>query len=588
MIKFILFSILFAVRCEGQTPTALYAGTSDDVYKSIDGGKTWQPTHLNASVPNNFGLPTVAATEIVVDPVFNSLVLVSTAAAVYRSVDAGGHWQLSNSGLPAGVSITCMAVDYRQRGLVYLGTGGSGIYRSTTYGAQWEQTTLTSGFITALTTHPQRAGTVYATTSNGLTSTGSFGSADSGATWTPLFQGTATNATLNVGSFGQIGVDPKDSTIYLPLEGACTAGSQSTSCGLFKSTDDGKTWQSTGVPTPMVNMAFSGGAAYAAGSNSPFAGHIIRSTDAGNTWTAANSGLTCQTAEVFADPASPTMYAACMSTVKDYFFVSTDAGATWRKSDAGLPSKIINFGIPRAVVGPSISGILNAASFQGGPVAPGEIVTLFGSGIGPSDLISLQLGTDGLVTTTLGQTQVLFDGKAAPLIYVRSDQTAAVVPYAVAGNSTTQLQVTYTGVVSAVMTVPVAASAPGIFSIDSSGKGPGAVLNADGSINSPSNPAKAGSVVSIFATGEGLTTPSGTDGKVASDMLPKPVLPVSVRIGNQVANVQYAGGAPGAVAGLLQINANVPATVAVGPAVPVVLTVGTASSQAGITIAVSQ
>ena len=76
------------------------------------------------------------------------------------------------------------------------------------------------------------------------------------------------------------------------------------------------------------------------------------------------------------------------------------------------------------------------------------------------------------------------------------------------------------------------------------------------------------------------------DGKIAAVPLPQPVLPVTITIGGQNAQILYAGGAPGAVAGLMQINARIPSGIPTGPAVPVTLRVGNASAQAGVTIAV--
>jgi len=90
----------------------------------------------------------------------------------------------------------------------------------------------------------------------------------------------------------------------------------------------------------------------------------------------------------------------------------------------------------------------------------------------------------------------------------------------------------------------------------------------------------------MFATGEGQTSPPGVDGKLASGTLPQPVLPVVVTIGGQVAQVQYAGGAPGEVAGIMQLNVEIPTGIQTGDAVPVVLEVGGVPSQTGVTLAV--
>ncbi len=243
--------------------------------------------------------------------------------------------------------------------------------------------------------------------------------------------------------------------------------------------------------------------------------------------------------------------------------------------------------LPSAAVVPSFqpSSVVNAASFLAGPVAPGEIVTVFGTGFGPGPLTTLQL-TAGLVNTTLGGTRMLFDGVPAPLIYTVENQLSAVVPYAVAGNSSTQVQVEYRGTRSAPVTLTLAPAAPAIFTVDSSGRGAGAILNQDSSVNSPANPARIGSVVSIFATGEGQTSPAGVDGKPGSNPVPQPILPVTVTIGGQTVTPNYAGGAPGSVAGLIQVNVQIPSGIQTGSAVPVLLQVGNAPSQPGVIIAV--
>ena len=233
----------------------------------------------------------------------------------------------------------------------------------------------------------------------------------------------------------------------------------------------------------------------------------------------------------------------------------------------------------------SAAGVVNAASFAGGPVAPGELVTIFGAGIGPTTLASLELTAFGFVGTLIGDTTVLFDGIPAPLIYASAGQTTAIVPYSVAGKTSTQMTVVYQGRTSAPVTLAVTAAAPALFSADSSGKGNGAILNQDNSPNSPANPADKGSVVVLFGTGEGQTNPAGIDGRIAATVFPKPLGSVKVSIGGIQADIAYAGAAPFLVAGVFQINATVPLGVASGSA-PVVVTVGNASSPAGITVSV--
>jgi uncharacterized protein (TIGR03437 family) len=231
------------------------------------------------------------------------------------------------------------------------------------------------------------------------------------------------------------------------------------------------------------------------------------------------------------------------------------------------------------------AGVLNAASFVGGAVAPGEVVTIFGSGLGPASLVTARLTGLGLVDDYLSETSVFFDGLPAPLVYVAAGQTTAVVPYSVAGRASTQIVIQYKGVSSAAVTVPVASAAPGLVALNSTGKGNGAILNEDNSVNGPGNPAAKGSVVVLWGTGEGQTTPRGSDGHITAGTYPKPLLGVSVSIGGAPAEVLYAGSAPSLVAGVLQVNARVPQGTASG-AVPVVVTVGTASSQSGLTVSV--
>jgi uncharacterized protein (TIGR03437 family) len=178
---------------------------------------------------------------------------------------------------------------------------------------------------------------------------------------------------------------------------------------------------------------------------------------------------------------------------------------------------------------------------------------------------------------------VLFDGTPSPLIYVSATQVSAIVPYALDGRVSTQIQVEYQGVQSAPIAVRIAGSAPGIFTLDQNGQG--AILNQDNSINSSTNGAAAGSIISIYATGDGAVVPQGVDGVIIGATLPMPRLPVTVTIGGQPADILYAGSAPGLPAGALQVNARIPSGTASGTT-PIVLKVGDASSQSGVTVAI--
>ena len=233
--------------------------------------------------------------------------------------------------------------------------------------------------------------------------------------------------------------------------------------------------------------------------------------------------------------------------------------------------------------------VVNSASYQSGVVAPGEIVAIFGSKYGPVSPVSGQLDASGKFATNSGGVQVLFDGVPAPLVYASASQVNAVVPFGVAGEAQTVIQYEYnpgTGaLLSSTVSVPVTAAAPAIFALDGSGSGPGAILNTDYTVNSASNPGAAGGIIQIFGTGGGAIAGGATDGALATGAGTLVTQPVAATIGGVPATVDYAGPAPGLVNGAMQVNLTIPPGLAPGPQ-PVVITVGTAVSQQGITVVV--
>jgi uncharacterized protein (TIGR03437 family) len=144
----------------------------------------------------------------------------------------------------------------------------------------------------------------------------------------------------------------------------------------------------------------------------------------------------------------------------------------------------------------------------------------------------------------------------------------------------------YNGIKSNAVSVSVRASDPGILTADSSGFGQGRILNEDLSVNSTSNPARHGSLITLYVTGEGQTDPAGIDGLAVSAVARQPRLPVSVTIGGLSAAVAYVRPAIGLEPGLMEVAARVPADVPVGSAVPVQVTIGSASAAPGVTLAV--
>jgi uncharacterized protein (TIGR03437 family) len=181
----------------------------------------------------------------------------------------------------------------------------------------------------------------------------------------------------------------------------------------------------------------------------------------------------------------------------------------------------------------------------------------------------------------ISETQVLFDGRAAPLLLAEQGQINAQVPYEVATLSSTHVQVYYAGSVVVDITVPVAAAAPGLFAL-SGATGQALAFNQDGSANGQTSPAGSGSTVTLFSTGEGQTNPAGIDGKSSANPYPQPVGQLAVLVGGRPAPILFAAEAPGQ-AGVLQLNIQIPGIVASG-AVPVAFTMGGATSQFGVTL----
>lgn len=247
---------------------------------------------------------------------------------------------------------------------------------------------------------------------------------------------------------------------------------------------------------------------------------------------------------------------------------------------------------------PMISAIVNSASYSSGGIAPGTIVTIFGTNLG-AQAITNGTYANGQWSTTVGGMQVTFDGTPAPIVYTQSNQAAAVVPYEVAGKNQVEVRVAMSlgqGGFPPVGQIPgggqlpggaqmtVATASPGIYTAGATGNGQAALVNENGTINGASTPAARSSTVSIYLTGAGALTPEGKSGALgtAEQLI---TAPVTVLIGGQEARLTYSGAAPQAVQGLYQINAVVPANVT-GGSVPLQVKVDGISSQTGVTLTV--
>jgi uncharacterized protein (TIGR03437 family) len=247
---------------------------------------------------------------------------------------------------------------------------------------------------------------------------------------------------------------------------------------------------------------------------------------------------------------------------------------------------------------PQPGTISNSASGAFGAIAPGELITIKGTNLGPATPAQFTLTSSGTVSSTLSGVQVLFDGIPGTPIYVSPTQINAIVPYEIAGRATTNVTVTYSGQTSAAIPQNVANQAPGIFTASSTGAGQASVLNQNGTLNGPAaglvingtniatTPASVGSVIAIYMTGGGQTSPLSATGTVTpSTTLYKIPGTVTATINGVTATVNFAGAAPGLVTGVIQVNLTIPAGVT-GSALPLAITINGSTTLAGPTIAV--
>jgi uncharacterized protein (TIGR03437 family) len=258
------------------------------------------------------------------------------------------------------------------------------------------------------------------------------------------------------------------------------------------------------------------------------------------------------------------------------------AGASNTPQVVGV--KLVVSGAPSPSI--VITGVRHSATGLSGPIAPGELITLVGTGLGPNtgSSFSVNLST-GMVDTTLAGTRVFFGSISAPITYTSATQINVIAPYEIAGQSQVGIQVQYQGSMSASQAVQVIAASPGAYTLDASGSGPVVAANQDGSINSQNNPAAKGSYVTIYFTGGGQTNPVGVTSSVTGAVLKWLTQPISVTVGNQPAVVTFDGSAPTFVDGVDQLNIHLSPDTPGGKQ-PIVITIDGVSSPPSVTLAV--
>ena len=235
--------------------------------------------------------------------------------------------------------------------------------------------------------------------------------------------------------------------------------------------------------------------------------------------------------------------------------------------------------------GMTIAGVTNSASGATGALAPGELVSIYGTNLGPAAGIAYAVDpATGGVGATLAGVRVLFGTVPAPILYASAGQINAVVPYEVAGQSQVTIAVEYQSQ-SATATLPVASAAPAIFTLTAGGSGQAAAFNQDGTVNGPANPSAKGSYVTLYFTGGGQTDPPGVTGSVTGLVQKWLAQSIAVKVGAQPVTVQFDGSAPTFVDGVDQLNIQLPSSTPSG-AQAVLITVGGISSPSTATISV--
>jgi len=297
------------------------AASTQGLLRSTDGGETW----------GGYGNVNASFFTLVTDPASATTLYAGniTGSGIYKSTDGGAHWVAINTGLPANQGATSalplvigLALDPARSTTVYAGTYGNGLYRSTDGGSHWSS--IGTGMrTTSITAIAFESSTLVAST----VGAGVYQSVDGGGTWTP------TNAGLDAGIVNSLLSDPASpSAVYAAL-----------SDGVYKSADGGGTWQTVNNGLPAVPIS-----ALASRPGSPpmllaatLGGGILKSADGGGTWSASSQGLTDSSiASLVVDPTnSQTLYAGTdhSSTASQRVFKSADGGATWTQTslDAG-------------------------------------------------------------------------------------------------------------------------------------------------------------------------------------------------------------------------------------------------------------
>jgi uncharacterized protein (TIGR03437 family) len=220
------------------------------------------------------------------------------------------------------------------------------------------------------------------------------------------------------------------------------------------------------------------------------------------------------------------------------------------------------------------NGVVNAARYRA-EIAPGELASIFGTSFADQNAsVGLPVGT------SLGGVSVTVNGKAAPILYVSPYQVNFQVPWETTG-TTASIVVTANGRTGTATNVPLLTAAPGLFT---SSSGQAVVQNSDSSANSPSNPAKVGSNITVYFTGTGPVSPTVADGAVSpKSPAASATSSATAIIGSSSAQITFTGLTPGFV-GLAQMDVVVPSGLVTGSYKLIITIAGESSNPATVNV----
>ncbi len=413
-----LLSVVTSLAVDPSNPDTVYAGTLGGVFKSTNGGESWTAINSGlevAEVALTPDLTLIAVLALAIDP-SNPATLFAVIAGegIFRSTDGGQSWTAGDSSLPEA-NVWALAVDPSNPATLYAVTAGNGVFKSADEGASW--TALSSGLagasISGVAIDPANPAIVYAASLDG----GLRKSLDGGQSWDPADSGLPTFTFTNAPEIRALAVDPSNAaTAYVASYGSTVSnGVFERTGGVFKSTNGGQSWtaansglEETDIQALAIDPA--NPATLYAGTGSIFGGGdgVFKSTNGGQSWTAANSGLPsfAGVPALAIDPANTaTVYAGtAFGGGVDAVFKSTNGGQSWTAVNSGLPSFV---SVPALAIDPANTATVYAGTAFGGGVDSvfkstngGQSWTAVNSGL-PSFANVLALAIDPANTATL-------------------------------------------------------------------------------------------------------------------------------------------------------------------------------------------